>query len=152
MAKFIYDAILTPEAEGGYSAVVPALPGCFSDGETYRDAVFMIADAMKTWIASALSHGETMPAYRHEMAPEGCERATIFIETDEAYVTEGPFMSAAQASRELGISPSRVTRMLDAGILEGYRSGRRTFVTEKSVRMRKESPRPSGRPRKAMEA
>lgn len=152
MAKFIFEAILTPEEEGGYSATVPALPGCFSDGETYRETIFMIADAMKTWIASALHHGEVISPYRREKVPEGCERAVIFVETDETYVVEGPFMSAAAAARELGVSAGRITRMLDSGILDGYRSGRRTFIIQESVSRRKQQPHRPGRPRKALEA
>lgn len=106
MGKYIYDAVLTPEEEGGYSVDVPALPGCFTCGDDYRDAVFMAADAMKTWIA------------------------------------------AAQAARELGVSAGRVTHMIDAGILDGYRSGRRTYVTEASIAARKAAPRDAGRPRR----
>lgn len=91
----------------------------------------------KTWIASALHHGEVTSPYRREKVPEGCERAVIFVETDETYVVEGPFMSAAAAARELGVSAGRITRMLDSGILDGYRSGRRTFITQESVSRRK---------------
>lgn len=76
MAKFIFEAILTPEEEGGYSATVPALPGCFSDGETYRETIFMIADAMKTWIASALHHGEVIPP---PIGEKRCRRAASVL-------------------------------------------------------------------------
>ena len=58
-------------------------------------------------------------------------------------------VSAAQAARELGVSAGRVTHMLDAGILDGYRSGRRTYVTEASIAARKASPRDAGRPKRA---
>lgn len=86
------------------------------------------------------------------LLPEGCERAVIFVETDETYVVEGPFMSAAAAARELGVSAGRITRMLDSGIFDGYRSGRRTFITQESVSRRKQQPHRPGRPRKALEA
>lgn len=119
MGKYIYDAILTPEEEGGYSVDVPALPGCFTCGDDCRDAAFMAADAMKTW-----------------------------IEADKAHVVDGPVVSAAQAARELGVSAGRVTHMIDAGILDGYRSGRRTYVTEASIAARKAAPRDAGRPRR----
>lgn len=148
MGKYIYDAILTPEKEGGYSVEVPALPGCFTYGDDYRDAVFMAADAMKTWIASALVDGDTLPNYRKETVPNGCEIASIFIEVDRTFIVEGPVVSAAQAARELKVSPGRVTHMIDAGILEGYRNGRRTFVTVASIKARMESPREAGRPKK----
>lgn len=149
MGKYIYDAVLAPEEEGGYSVDVPALPGCFTCGDDYRDAVFMAADAMKTWIAAALADGRALPPYERAEAPEGCERVSVFVEADEAYVVDGPVVSAAQAARELGVSAGRVTHMLDAGILDGYRSGRRTYVTEASIAARKASPRDAGRPKRA---
>lgn len=90
MKNYIYDAILTPEEMGGYSVDVPALPGCFTCGDDYRDAVSMAADAMKTWLAVALADGRTVPPYRKENAPEGCERVAISVEVDESYIVEGP--------------------------------------------------------------
>ena len=57
---------------------------------------------------------------------------SVFVEADESYIVDGPVVSAAQAARELGVSAGRVTHMIDAGILDGYRSGRRTYVTEAS--------------------
>ena len=51
MSKFIFQAILTPEEEGGYSVEFPDLPGCFSCGDTFNDAVAMGADAAKTYVA-----------------------------------------------------------------------------------------------------
>ncbi len=36
-----YTVVLTPEpVAGGYSVHVPALPGCFSQGETLDEAVY----------------------------------------------------------------------------------------------------------------
>ena len=35
----VYRVRLIPEDEGGYSAIVPALPGCVSQGETEREAL-----------------------------------------------------------------------------------------------------------------
>ncbi len=148
MAKFIYDAILTPEDEGGYSVEVPALPGCFSCGNSYREATFMAADAMKTWLAAAMLCGDAIPPYRREEAPEGCERVAVFVETDENYVVDGPVVSAAEAARRLGVSAGRVTHMIDAGVLDGYRSGRRTYVTEASIAARMADAPGAGRPRK----
>ena len=88
MGKCIFDAILTPEEDGGYSAAFPTLPGCFSDGESYHEAALMAADAAKTWVASRFKHGEPIPEYRREKAPEGSERLCVFFETDESYIVE----------------------------------------------------------------
>lgn len=48
----------------------------------------------------------------------------------------GKTVSAAKASRMLGVSAGRVTHMLDSGILQGYRRGRRTYVTVESIEKR----------------
>ena len=90
MGKYIYDAVLTPEEGGGYSVEVPALPGCFTCGDDYRDAVSMAADAMKTWIAAALADGRALPPYERAEAPEGCERASVFVEADGSHIVDGP--------------------------------------------------------------
>ena len=36
---------LVAEEEGGFSAAVPALPGCFSEGETLEEAVANVREA-----------------------------------------------------------------------------------------------------------
>lgn len=38
--------IFTKEKEGGYSVAVPALPGCYSQGETFEEAQRNIAEAI----------------------------------------------------------------------------------------------------------
>ncbi len=40
---------------------VPALPGCFSQGDTYEEAVAMAEDAIRGYLQLALERGETIP-------------------------------------------------------------------------------------------
>lgn len=151
MTTYLFDAVLTPEDEGGYSVEIPALPGCFTCGDDYMDAVSMAADAARTWVASALRHGESVPPYRREMPSDG-EKVCIVFDADPSWIVDGPVVSAAEAARQLGVSAGRVTHMLDAGLLEGYRNGRRTFVTKASIEARKAAPGRSGRPRAVQKA
>lgn len=44
---------LEEEEEGGYTIIVPSLPGCISYGKTFEEAFAMIYDAMKGWIEVA---------------------------------------------------------------------------------------------------
>jgi len=44
-----YAAIFTPAKEGGYVVNVPALPGCFSEGNTFEEAKKNIAEAIKLY-------------------------------------------------------------------------------------------------------
>ncbi len=57
-----YTIVLIPEPEeGGYSVLVPALPGCVTQGETVEECVAMAQDAIAGWIEVARKHGETIP-------------------------------------------------------------------------------------------
>lgn len=46
-----YTVIFEPAEEGGYVVSVPALPGCVTEGDTFEEAVYMIKDAMKGYLA-----------------------------------------------------------------------------------------------------
>lgn len=144
MGKYIYRVILTPEEDGiGYSAEVPDLPGCYTFGDTGEEAIIMAADAAKTYVASLLKHGDPVPK------PTITDAAMlVYFEVDESYVVDGEVVSAAEASRMLGVSAGRVTHMLDSGVLNGYRKGRRTYITLDSVNARLADTPKSGRPRK----
>lgn len=149
MGKYIYQAVLHADVEGGYWVDVPNLPGCISEGDTFQQAVEQIADAMKTYVAALLRSGEPVPEASSVEVPNDCESVYVYFETDEHYIVEGEVVSAAEAARRLKVSAGRVTQMLDAGLLEGYREGRRTFVSVASIEHRlAESPKP-GRPRKS---
>jgi predicted RNase H-like HicB family nuclease len=57
-----YSVVLIPEPEeGGYSVVVPSLPGCVTQGETIEEAIAMAQDAIAGWILVAEKHGEPVP-------------------------------------------------------------------------------------------
>jgi predicted RNase H-like HicB family nuclease len=56
-----YEVVLTPEAEGGFSVTVPALPGCTSQGGTREEALAMTRDAIEGHIASLVAHGDPIP-------------------------------------------------------------------------------------------
>ena len=45
-----YPVLLVPETEGGYTALIPGLPGCLSVGETPEEALAMIRDALRLWL------------------------------------------------------------------------------------------------------
>ena len=42
--------ILEPSDEGGFTAVVPALPGCVSEGDTKEDALKNIREAIDLYL------------------------------------------------------------------------------------------------------
>jgi antitoxin HicB len=53
MTKLIqYNTIYTKEPEGGYTVIVPSLPGCISYGENLEEAKKMIQDAIELYLES----------------------------------------------------------------------------------------------------
>lgn len=42
--------ILEPSEEGGYTAFVPSLPGCISEGETKEEALKNIREAIELYL------------------------------------------------------------------------------------------------------
>ena len=42
--------ILEPSVEGGYTVVVPALPGCISEGDTREEALENIREAIALYL------------------------------------------------------------------------------------------------------
>ena len=42
--------VLEPSDEGGYTAIVPALPGCISEGETRDEALANIQEAIQLYL------------------------------------------------------------------------------------------------------
>ena len=44
------NVLLRPEQVGGFSASVPALPGCHSEGETREEALANVREAAELWL------------------------------------------------------------------------------------------------------
>jgi antitoxin HicB len=56
-----FNIVLRPEPEGGFTAIVPALPGCVTYGRTLAEAKSMAKDAISGYIESLKKHGEPIP-------------------------------------------------------------------------------------------
>ncbi|WP_426669182.1 type II toxin-antitoxin system HicB family antitoxin [Mucilaginibacter sp. McL0603] len=61
MKQRTYRILLTPEDEGGFSVSVPALPGCFTQGETIEEAIEMAKEAISLYVESLEEDGEPVP-------------------------------------------------------------------------------------------
>ncbi len=64
MTTLRYSVVVQPlaaEDGGGYSAIVPDLPGCMSDGESPEAALANVQDAIATWIEAAGDLGHAVP-------------------------------------------------------------------------------------------
>ncbi|MEI7526585.1 MAG: type II toxin-antitoxin system HicB family antitoxin [Mariniphaga sp.] len=61
MKQITYKVLLNPEPEGGFTAIVPSLPGCITYGETVDEAIGMAEEAIVLYIESLVAHDEKVP-------------------------------------------------------------------------------------------
>jgi len=57
-----YNLIFRPEQEGGFTVLVPSLPGCITYGKNLEEAKMMAKDAIKGYIYSLKKHKESIPS------------------------------------------------------------------------------------------
>lgn len=150
MKTYVYQAILTVDSEGGYDVEFSSLPGCFTYGETIAEAAEQAVDAASTYVGALLKDGLKVPEAQFNDPADGELSMMVAFSTDESYIVEGETVSAAEAARRLSVSPSRITHMLDSGILRGYRKGRRTYVTVDSIASRLADAPKAGRPKRTV--
>jgi predicted RNase H-like HicB family nuclease len=61
MEKINYTVKIHPATEGGYWAEVPALPGCFTQGDSLEEVTANVREAMECHLASLLRDGLPFP-------------------------------------------------------------------------------------------
>jgi len=62
MNALSYRILLRQEPEGGYTVLVPLLPGCITFGADIAEAIVMAREAIELYIESLIAHGEEVPA------------------------------------------------------------------------------------------
>ena len=61
LEQISYRFLLRKEPEGGYTAIVPTLPGCITFGDTIEEAIDMAWEAIEGYLESLEAHGEEIP-------------------------------------------------------------------------------------------
>ena len=61
MKLLSYRILLRKEPEGGYTVIVPSLPGCVTFGDTIEQAIEMAREAIELYVESLKEHGEEVP-------------------------------------------------------------------------------------------
>jgi antitoxin HicB len=59
-----YSVFYEQAPEGGYVAVVPALPGCHTQGEDLEETERNVKEAIALYVESLVAHGEVIPQER----------------------------------------------------------------------------------------
>ena len=57
-----YNLIFRPEPEGGFTVIVPSLPGCVTYGKNLKEAKEMARDAIEGYMHSLKKHKESIPS------------------------------------------------------------------------------------------
>jgi excisionase family DNA binding protein len=145
MGFYVYEFEFV-EDDDGFVLVYPFELPYATQGENLNDAVVMAADILRVTAEESLLKEATLPepSYGHEPLHGG----KVMIIGVQASLDEVETIRASEAAQRLGISRSRVSNLLKAGLLQGYRRGRDTFVTTDSVNERLKEGRKAGRPRK----
>ena len=67
--------------ETGYWVEVPALPGCFTQGETYDEAVRMASEAIQLYVEGLIEEGLAIPI---EHVNQGAEQVKVTVNLPSA--------------------------------------------------------------------
>ena len=59
--------VLEPSEEGGYTAYVPSLPGCISEGEDVKDTLANISEAIELYLEPT---EDDLPPSEHAVVQE----------------------------------------------------------------------------------
>ena len=126
-----------------------ALPFDFeggTQGMDTREVAEMAADWLKTEIEQRIINGEEIPSETLGHEPEH-DGGRILIVAVDASLDTVDAVSASEAARMLGVTNGRVSQMVKAGQLQGFKRGRDAYVTLASGEQRiSESPK-AGRPK-----
>jgi len=61
MKTLNYRIRLLKEEDGGYTVIVPSLPGCVTFGETFEEAMSMAKEAIEGYIETLIDLGKQVP-------------------------------------------------------------------------------------------
>ena len=61
MKKQTFQLVFEADPEGGYTVVVPALPGCVTYGKDMKEAREMAREAIELYLEDMAENGEEMP-------------------------------------------------------------------------------------------
>ena len=84
--RYVYPAVFEHAKEGGFVVSVPDVEGCFSEGESLAEAMFMIQDALAMMLVYHEDHDNCIPEstpIEKVNAPENCVVSLVLADTDQ---------------------------------------------------------------------
>ena len=70
-----FDVIIEKDEDGGFIAFVPALPGCFTQGETLEEVIENVKEAIELYIEEKGELPEKTPVF------VGIHRVSVSVKT-----------------------------------------------------------------------
>ena len=65
--EYRYTAFFEPAEEGGYVVVVPALPGCVTQGESFEEAKAHAKEAILGYLETLRQQGDPIPVEENSL-------------------------------------------------------------------------------------
>lgn len=84
--RYVYPAVFEPAEEGGFVVSVPDIEGCFTEGETLAEAMFMAQDALAMMLVYHEDHDNAIPnptPIEQVEASENCVVSLVLADTDQ---------------------------------------------------------------------
>lgn len=132
------------QSDGFYCAAPYDFDGG-TQGATFDELCEMVADWLKVTIEDAVLNNKKLPKPTYKNTPRYGGSNVVFSVTAGRETIET--VSASEAAKKLGVTPGRISQMLEAKKLEGWRQGRNTYVTVHSLQARLNEKPKAGRPR-----
>lgn len=117
-----------------------------TQGANFKEACEMAADWLQMEMEYRVIHGLPFPEATFDNEPRhGGRNVVVAVNAGVDTVLK---VLPSEAARMLGVSPGRVTQMMDAGQLEWFEDAGRKWVTVYSIDARIAERPKAGRPRK----
>jgi len=132
---YVYEAIFSPEEAGGYSVIIPDIPGCFTFGGSLAESVKNASEAIALNIEDYIASSENIPqaTFGHPVE-DGDSIFPVAAKIDPEQVSVGePYMTTAEVGKLLGVSDSRIRQLYGEGALVGKKPGRDLQIARWSV-------------------
>ncbi len=143
----VYEFEVFAEEEG--LVAVPFNLSGTTGGKNMQELAQAAIDLLRTEIEFHAVHG--MPLPKPTFANKPRYGGTTMMVAVDAGLHTVPRMTAAEAARALGVSPSRISHLINKGLLVSFKHGHNTWVTRYSVEARLRERKGAGRPKKAVE-
>jgi len=144
---YVYEATIIKD-EKGYFAQFEDIEAAYAPGDTLEMVIEAAADTLQLLLAEYLDTGIQLPQPVFRLSNAETFRVAIAVEVSKEFIERTKCVTVTEAASELGVSKSRISHMLDSGILQALPFGNERLVTLASINARKAAPRNAGRPRK----